>query len=79
MPGVYLKTSMSSVEEFAERFFRYARQGIPIICICITTKFSGSMQAALAAKEAVKEQCPGARIAVIDGAAGAVPWGSWTI
>ena len=37
-----------------------------MICICITTKFSGSLQSATVAKEMVKDEYPEARITVID-------------
>jgi DegV family protein with EDD domain len=47
-------------------FTRYAKDGVPVICICITTKFSGSMQSAVNAREMVLEEYPDARIKVID-------------
>ena len=54
--GVYPKSSMPSAQDYAEAFFPYAKEGIPVICICITTKFSGSMQSALNAKALVLEE-----------------------
>lgn len=64
--GVYPKSSMPSVQDYTEAFMPYAKDGIPVICICITTKFSGSMQSAVNAREAVLEEYPQARITVID-------------
>ncbi|WP_276948395.1 DegV family protein [Acetatifactor muris] len=64
--GVYPKSSMPSAQDYAEAFFPYAKEGIPVICICITTKFSGSMQSALNAKALVLEEYPDAEITVID-------------
>lgn len=64
--GVYPKSSMPSAQDYVEAFMPYAKEGIPVICICITTKFSGSMQSAVNARDIVKESCPGARITVID-------------
>lgn len=65
-PGVFPKTSMPSVHDYYERFQKYAEQGIPVICICITGKFSGSMQSAVTAKDMVLEEDPEARITVMD-------------
>ena len=65
-PGVFPKTSMPSVEDYHEAFVGYASKGKPILCICITTKFSGSMQSALSAAELVRDEYPGAKITVMD-------------
>ena len=64
--GVYPKSSMPSTQDYIDVFMPYAEQGMPVICICITTKFSGSMQSALNARNAVLEENPEARITVID-------------
>ncbi len=64
--GVYPKSSMPSVQDYADVFEPLAKDGIPIICICITTKFSGSMQSALTAKDMILESYPSAKITVID-------------
>lgn len=45
--GVYPKSSMPSTQDYIDVFMPYAEQGMPVICICITTKFSGSMQSAV--------------------------------
>ena len=47
LKGVYPKSSMPSIQDYEEAFLPFAEEGIPVICICITTKFSGSMQSAL--------------------------------
>lgn len=64
--GVYPKSSMPSTQDYVDVFMPCASQGIPVICICITTKFSGSMQSALNACPIVREKYPDARIKVID-------------
>ncbi len=64
--GVYPKSSMPSVHDFEEAFLPFAEAGTPVICICITTKFSGSMQSAVNARSIVQEQYPNAEITVID-------------
>ncbi|SHK62780.1 EDD domain protein, DegV family [Hespellia stercorisuis DSM 15480] len=65
-PKVFPKSSLPSVQDYIEVFTKYAKQGIPMICICITAKFSGSFNSAMNAKEIVLEECPGAQITVVD-------------
>lgn len=77
--GVYPKSSMPSAQDYAEAFLPYAQKGIPIICICITTKFSGSMQSALNAKAMVLENCPEAEITVIDATINTVLQGQYVL
>lgn len=64
--GVYPKSSMPSAQDYMEAFRPVVQQNIPIICICITTKFSGSMQSALNAKAMLLEDYPKAEITIID-------------
>lgn len=65
-PGVYPKSSLPSIQDYYDAFEPYAREKIPVFCICITTKFSGSMQSALSAKELILEDYPEAVITVMD-------------
>ena len=65
-PNVFPKTSMPSVDDYYQVFEPLAKEGVPMICICITTKFSGSMQSATTARDMILEQYPDARIEVID-------------
>lgn len=65
-PGVYPKSSLPSVFDYEAVFAEYAARGIPMLVICITTKFSGSMQSALSARDIVRESFPEAEITVID-------------
>ncbi len=78
-PKVYPKSSMPSVQDYTDAFLPFAKQGKAIICICITTKFSGSMQSALTAKEMVEEECPGAKITVIDATVNTVLQGLYVL
>ena len=64
--GVFPKTSMPSVHDYEQAFLPYAQSAVPVICICITSKFSGSMQSALNARSLVQETYPDAVITVID-------------
>ena len=65
-PDVFPKSSMPSVDDFYQVFVKSVKENIPVICICITTKFSGSMQSAKVAKEMVEDEYPDAKITVID-------------
>lgn len=65
-PTVFPKTSMPSVDDYYQVFEPLAKENIPMICICITTKFSGSMQSATTARDMLLEQYPDAKITVID-------------
>ena len=65
-PDVFPKTSMPSVQDFYEVFEKSVKENIPVICICITAKFSGSLQSATTAKGMILEEYPEAKIAVID-------------
>lgn len=63
---IFPKTSMPSVQDYFEVFEPLAKEEIPVICICITKKFSGSLQSATTAKDMILEEYPQAKITVID-------------
>lgn len=65
-PEVYPKSSMPSVQDYVDAFLPVVKRGVPVICICITTKFSGSMQSAVNARDMILEDYPDAKITVID-------------
>lgn len=65
-PDVYPKSSLPSIQDYVEVFTEYAKAGTDMLCLCITTKFSGSYNAAMNARGLVLEDYPDARIAVID-------------
>ncbi len=77
--GVYPKSSMPSIQDYAEAFLPYAAENIPMICICITTKFSGSMQSALNARTLILEKYPQAQITVIDATINTVLQGQYVL
>ena len=64
--GVYPKTSCPSPKDFYDAFEKYAKENIPVICICITVKFSGSLQSAENARNMILEDYPEAKIEVIN-------------
>ncbi len=63
---IFPKSSLPSIEDFRSSFEKYVKQGISVICICITTKFSGSYQSAMNARNILLETFPEAQITVID-------------
>lgn len=65
-PEIFPKTSLPSIEDYIEAFTPYVKEGQDIICICITTKFSGSYNSAMNAKEVLLEDYPKANIAIVD-------------
>lgn len=77
--GVYPKSSLPSAQDFEDAFRPYAEAGMPVICICITTKFSGSLQSAVNAREALREEYPNAEITVIDSSVDTVLQGLYVL
>ncbi|MDE6761546.1 MAG: DegV family protein [Lachnospiraceae bacterium] len=65
-PSIFPKTSLPSVEDYIKAFTPCVEKGLDIICICITTKFSGSYNSASTAKDILLEDYPDIRITVID-------------
>ena len=65
-PKLYPKSSMPSSQDFMDAFMPYVEANTPIICICITTKFSGSYQSAMNARAMILEEHPKAQITIID-------------
>ena len=65
-PGVYPKTSMPTQVDFYEAFLPYAEKGEKVIYLNLTSKFSSSFQSARLAAEALMEDYPDCKIAVID-------------
>ena len=65
-PKLFPKTSLPSVESYADVFRSFVEQGFPVVCFTITTLFSGSYNSAMNAKSLVLEDYPDANICVID-------------
>lgn len=65
-PDVFPKSSMPSVHDFYVVFEKHVKENIPVICICITEKFSGSLRSATTAKDMILEDYKDAKITVID-------------
>ena len=65
-PTVFPKTSMPSVQDYVYVFTPIVKAGEGVLCICITTKFSGSYNSAVNARNMLLEDYPDAKIEVID-------------
>lgn len=65
-PDCFPKTSMPSIQDYVGAFLSFVKKGLPVLCVCLSRKLSGSLQAAVNAKQVVEEQFQGARIEVVD-------------
>lgn len=64
--NVFPKTSLPSVQDYIDKFSIYLKQGLDIICFCLTPNFSGSYQSAANAKNILIEEYPNAKIEIIN-------------
>ena len=65
-PGTYPMSACPSPEDFYEQFKVRAERGQDILCICISTKLSASVQSAEIAKQMLAEDYPDIRVEVVD-------------
>ncbi len=63
---VFPKTSLPSVKQYIDVFKESLDKGEDVVCICISSKFSGSYQSAINAMEILKDENPKGKIIVID-------------
>ncbi len=63
---VFPKTSCPTITDYTTVFEPYLKEGLDIICFCISSLFSGSYQSAVNAAEMMKESYPERRIEIID-------------
>jgi DegV family protein with EDD domain len=65
-PTKFPKSSAPSAEDYLEAFTKSAAAGEKIICICITRKFSSSIQSAMIARQMLLDEYPDASVTVMD-------------
>ncbi len=65
-PKTYPMTAAPSPQDFYTLFERRAKEGSDILCICISTKLSSSMQSAQIAKEMLKKAYPDIRVEILN-------------
>lgn len=63
---VFPKTSLPSVQDYIDTFTPYLKQGLDILCLNLSKKFSGSYQSARTAKDILLEDFPNANIYILD-------------
>ena len=63
---IFPKTSLPSINDYIEAFSPFLKQGLPIICVCLSSHFSGSYNAAVNARTILLEHYPNAEIAIIN-------------
>jgi len=63
---IFAKTSLPSVQDYISEFKSALKEGLDIICLCLTHKFSGSYQSAVNAKLILEEQYPKSKIIIVD-------------
>ncbi len=73
---LYPKTSLPSVQDYSDAFEAILKEGKDIVCLCISSKFSGSFQSANNAKMNIQDSYPDRRIEVIDSQAATVAQGA---
>ncbi|MEY8320009.1 DegV family protein [Lachnospiraceae bacterium 46-61] len=64
--NIFPKTSLPSIQDYIDAFTPTLQSGKDIICICLSSKFSGSFQSANNAKNILLESYPNSNIAIID-------------
>lgn len=65
-PDAFAKTSLPSINDYVDTFTTAIKNGEDILCFTITSKFSGSYQSAITAKDIVLEEYPDATIIIVD-------------
>ena len=60
------KTSLPSIDDYIKVFEKILNEGKDVYCITISSLFSGSYQAALAAKDVLEEDHPKGQIVIVD-------------
>lgn len=63
---IFPKTSLPSINDYLEYFTPLIEKGKSIICVCLSSHFSGSYNAAVNARELILENYPSAQIAIIN-------------
>ena len=64
--SIFPKTSQPTIQDYMDVFEPYLKEEKDILCLCLTSNFSGSYQSAMNAKLMLEESYTEARIEVID-------------
>ncbi|HEY9574191.1 MAG TPA: DegV family protein [Lachnospiraceae bacterium] len=63
---VFPKTSLPSIQDYINNFEPHLQKGLDILCICISSNFSGSYQSAKSAASILSEDFPERKILITD-------------
>lgn len=74
-PDISPKSTLPQIQDYVDVFEKYAKDGMPVICVTISSKFSGSYNSACMAKSQILEDYPDARIEVVDSLLNTVSFG----
>lgn len=64
--AVFPKTSLPPIQDYIDVFEPYLKQDMDVVCMCLSSKFSGSFQSAVNAKMILEETYPDHRIEIFD-------------
>lgn len=64
--NIFPKTSLPSVHDYMSHFEEALTNGMDVLCVCLTHKFSGSYQSAVNAKSMLEEKYNTSKIHIID-------------
>lgn len=64
--GAYPKSSLPSIQDYMDAFLPSVKNNTPVICICISTLFSGSFNSAMTARDELLDDYPDAKITVLN-------------
>ena len=65
-PKQFPKTSLPPVQDYVDKFLPLVKDGLSVICLCLSEKFSGSANSARNAAAIIRETYEDAKIAVVD-------------
>ena len=63
---LFPKTSCPTISDYTDVFEPILKDGLDVLCFCISSLFSGSYQSAVNAAELMKEKYPERRVEIID-------------
>ncbi len=64
--GAFPKTSQPTIQQYLDAFAPYIEKNLDILCLCLTSKLSGSYQSAINAKQFLEDENCTSKIHIID-------------
>lgn len=63
---LFPKTSLPPIQDYVDQFEKHLKKGQDVVCMCLSSRFSGSFQSATNAKFILQETYPDRRIEIVD-------------